>query len=681
MTDILAPFAPRGGEPEPPDLADRLRLPEQAFSDAAAAGQCLPEVLELLSEHPASEAAQVAAARLLEATRRRRDMLDTWKALLERFPGNRLALRMTVRWLVRAGREDEAEALVASRADTAPGAGSDLEARLETADLLAELKQSDAGLDAFRSILSDPLLPPRLERRVRAGFAKRLLQRGRLWEAGQVAAGLDAAAGRSPGTAAVLAGIARGLALARALPRFDPARENAAGAALAAAVAGFAGRRLPGREPGLIEGVLMVTGSLGAGGSERQMTHVAAGLRRITRAGQPLAGQCLSGPVQLAVTSISAEAGHDFFLPKVRSEGLDLTVLEDMPALGDDEIAALLPAGSEAARLLPLMPARARFGLERLLPLMLRLRPDVAYLWQDGAALTGALAALAAGVPRIVIGFRGLPPNLRPHLRAGDYVDLYQALPEVPGVVLSSNSRVAAEAYEDWLGLPGGSIAVVPNAVDPLPDTAGTASQALWTAFAARTAGASFTLGTVMRFVPNKRPDLWVACAARALERHPGLRFVMVGDGPGLDAAGQLAERLGIAGRILFAGNSPDVGFWLSKMDAFLLLSVAEGLPNVLIEAQLAGLPVISTPAGGAVETFESEVAGLVLPDAAEVTPDQVLSRLSMLVDRPDLRHAMGRFGQRDALERHATPVILRATMGLFTRPAPGRLRTEAMGA
>ncbi len=60
-------------------------------------------------------------------------------------------------------------------------------------------------------------------------------------------------------------------------------------------------------------------------------------------------------------------------------------------------------------------------------------------------------------------------------------------------------------------------------------------------------------------------------------------------------------------------GQVEDVGSWLSIMDVFLFTSIAEGLPNVLIEAQGFGIPVVSTDVGGVSEiVFDGETGKLV---------------------------------------------------------------------
>ena len=85
-----------------------------------------------------------------------------------------------------------------------------------------------------------------------------------------------------------------------------------------------------------------------------------------------------------------------------------------------------------------------------------------------------------------------------------------------------------------------------------------------------------------------------------------------------LEAAMTHARTLGIEKSVQFLGYRDDVKDILPTFDTFLLTSSIEGLPNVLIEAQSMGVPVVSTNAGGANETFLNSLTGI-LVDSQDV--------------------------------------------------------------
>jgi glycosyltransferase involved in cell wall biosynthesis len=97
----------------------------------------------------------------------------------------------------------------------------------------------------------------------------------------------------------------------------------------------------------------------------------------------------------------------------------------------------------------------------------------------------------------------------------------------------------------------------------------------------------------VGRLHPQKRFDQLL----RAWERvtSPGARLCIVGEGPDRAALEALVGDLRLANRVEMPGYSNDVASWLAKADAFVLSSVFEGLPAVVLEAMAFNCPVVST--------------------------------------------------------------------------------------
>jgi glycosyltransferase involved in cell wall biosynthesis len=287
-------------------------------------------------------------------------------------------------------------------------------------------------------------------------------------------------------------------------------------------------------------------------------------------------------------------------------------------------------------------------------------------------AFETALAALLARVPRIIVCLRSVPAIDRPDRYRFEYPVLFHALLAAQNVALCCNSRFAAARYGQWLGVDPDKFAVIPNGVARLPGGGDEPSQALYREFDARTGKSPLTLGVVMRLDENKRPLLWVKAAASILEKLPSARFVVVGDGRLRRQVMKWTRERGIAHRFLFAGVSQSVGFWLSKMDLFMLLSKQEGLPNALIEAQLSAVPVVITPAGGAPETMIAGATGIVVdPDPAA---EEVAARVLDLAAEPVRLRAMGAAGRKRASESFSVAQMLRETIALM---AGGRLEGD----
>ncbi|MFI5445931.1 TIGR03088 family PEP-CTERM/XrtA system glycosyltransferase [Polaromonas sp. UC242_47] len=123
-----------------------------------------------------------------------------------------------------------------------------------------------------------------------------------------------------------------------------------------------------------------------------------------------------------------------------------------------------------------------------------------------------------------------------------------------------------------------------------------------------------FVLGTVGRVRPIKDHATLLQAIALLLARRPEwrlrLRLALVGDGPLLVELKSLADGLGIADLVWFAGARNDVSDLLQAMDLFVLPSLNEGISNTLLEAMATGLPVIATAVGGNVELVDVGVVG-----------------------------------------------------------------------
>lgn len=116
--------------------------------------------------------------------------------------------------------------------------------------------------------------------------------------------------------------------------------------------------------------------------------------------------------------------------------------------------------------------------------------------------------------------------------------------------------------------------------------------------------------------------------------------LALVGDGPLLDNLRSAAQGEGWGDKLHLPGQVPpsEVSGWMQASDIFALLSYAEGLPNVVLEAMACGLPIVATEVGGIPEVVDQEVGRLVPPRR----PDAVTARMKELVADPALRRRLG---------------------------------------
>jgi glycosyltransferase involved in cell wall biosynthesis len=120
--------------------------------------------------------------------------------------------------------------------------------------------------------------------------------------------------------------------------------------------------------------------------------------------------------------------------------------------------------------------------------------------------------------------------------------------------------------------------------------------------------------------------------AVSAIALLPGVHLLVVGDGPGrAELERQAHEELG--GRVTFTGVLDDVVPVYRAIDVLLLTSRTEGMPGVILEAAMSGVPVVSTDVGAVRWTVDQGAEGIVTDRNA--TPDELADAIATALDGP----------------------------------------------
>jgi glycosyltransferase involved in cell wall biosynthesis len=162
-----------------------------------------------------------------------------------------------------------------------------------------------------------------------------------------------------------------------------------------------------------------------------------------------------------------------------------------------------------------------------------------------------------------------------------------------------------------------------------------------------------------------------------------GPQLEIVGDGPERPGLEALAQRLGVANRVVFRGKIPSDELQASYARAAVcvLPSVldargdTEGLGVVLLEAMNYGTPVIASRIGGIPDIVEDGVSGLLVPPG---DADALAAAVRRLRDDPALARRLGEAGRRRLREQFSWEAIVRRWLDLYTavvapRQAPPR--------
>lgn len=106
--------------------------------------------------------------------------------------------------------------------------------------------------------------------------------------------------------------------------------------------------------------------------------------------------------------------------------------------------------------------------------------------------------------------------------------------------------------------------------------------------------GNAIWIGSMGRMYPSKRFDLLLQVLSLVKKDFHNFHVILIGDGPERGNLEDLAKTLSLAENITFTGEVPNASRWLKAFDIFAFTSVTEGLPNVIMEAAAAGLPVVA---------------------------------------------------------------------------------------
>lgn len=167
-------------------------------------------------------------------------------------------------------------------------------------------------------------------------------------------------------------------------------------------------------------------------------------------------------------------------------------------------------------------------------------------------------------------------------------------------------------------------------------------------------------VGCVGRLIEEKNYPVVLDAFVRVVQKEPRARLVIVGDGPERNRLVVRTAALGLAPFVHIVGRVPEVARALAAFDVFVLASSIEGFSVALVEAMLAGLPVVATAVAGNPEAVTDGETGILVPVG---DPEALAAGILRYFDDPDRARQMARrgcaiAGQRFTAERYARELV-----------------------
>jgi glycosyltransferase involved in cell wall biosynthesis len=272
------------------------------------------------------------------------------------------------------------------------------------------------------------------------------------------------------------------------------------------------------------------------------------------------------------------------------------------------------------------------WGLPRVRRHLAAVRPDVLHTHLADVDLLGSVAARTLGIPTVatlhVSRWGGRPRDWLLDRLAS--VALHTCANRIVAV-----SQATRDAYLIWSGERPERVVVIPNGVGGRPAPA--AGPEVRRELGVEADDLLVTMVSSLR--AEKGHEVACTAVARLVPRIPGLKLLIVGDGPRRAQVAAAAAPLG--DRVVLTGYRTDVMEVLAASDIVLHPAHHDAFPTTLIEAAAASVPVVATAIGGIPEIVDDGRTGMLFPAPPE--PAAVAAALEALLLDPARRVELGR--------------------------------------
>ena len=358
----------------------------------------------------------------------------------------------------------------------------------------------------------------------------------------------------------------------------------------------------------------LVIGQLGFGGAERQLAYLARGLKE---KGEPVSVFCLSQE--------------------------------------------LVPWGEEIKKAgIPLFSIRRGGHRElsrviRLAGLLRREKIDLVHSFLEVGNIYSFLALPLTASPLFI-------PSVRNMLLSwGTLKRILHGRALKAGDTVIANCRAAAAAYAGVHNLDPRIFHVIHNGVPvcPLLDN----ETRLKARKCFRIPEAAKVIGTVSRDTPVKNISAFLDLVGELSRKTDNICALVAGSGLDESYGSRLKHTLTSTCPAVFLGQVRDMASFYAALDVFVLTSLVEGLPNSILEAMAAGLPVAAYNVGGVGDLVEDRVTGFLVPAGDE---KRLFEAGRALLGDEELARMMGQAGRKKVVENFSVEKMVSSTLALY---------------
>ena len=245
--------------------------------------------------------------------------------------------------------------------------------------------------------------------------------------------------------------------------------------------------------------------------------------------------------------------------------------------------------------------------------------PNCTHAFLDFYSIISGFIGIILNTPKIILSARNVSPNNFVFYRSY-FKECYKYLSKYNNITFINNSIAGCNSYNKWLKLKKNKFKVINNIYDfnkkikihPINVKREN----------------SINIGSIMRLDPEKNPMYYLGLAKFIITKNKNYYFYLMGEGALKDKVKKFIKKYNLSKNVLLLKNTNNVYDYLHFFDLFLLTSDYEGTPNVVLESQHVGTPVIFKNAGGTAEALIKNYTGYLLNKNSFIDDYKIIKKL-----------------------------------------------------
>jgi glycosyltransferase involved in cell wall biosynthesis len=244
----------------------------------------------------------------------------------------------------------------------------------------------------------------------------------------------------------------------------------------------------------------------------------------------------------------------------------------------------------------------------------------------------GTLASFLSPGTAVVVTMHGRRPDI-----SSRHLFEQKFLSRITSRIISVSEFLRRQLLEE-LKLDSKKVTTILNGI-PVPPMDAGESKRIWAKKKLNLPLNGLSVGSVGRLAKVKNYPLLIEASAELSLTIPGLKVVLIGEGPSRDELSRLVTSRKMESSVLFTGSINNVSDFLPALDIYVCTSDYEGISLSILEAMAAGRPVVATDVGGNPEIIHHNKTGLLFPKGE---PEALRVAINELYQDRERRHYMG---------------------------------------